>query len=676
MMQTIDEAKVEMDGTVQYILRVVGLSFGNDAEWEETLRFAEAGNFDAIMCFNAHGEMPPHPTLEEIRLRVPLFAERFAEIRERGMAPMLNFFVTLGHGESKPAAGMGHFQPLVDGLGNQPTGCACPLDASFLDYITTAFSLYAAAEADSIWIDDDFRLFGRDGTETLQCFCPLHLEQFARRSGRLYARAELYAKLMQQDKPDRELRNQWFTLQGDSLLQLANQIKEAVVAANSRTGLGIMVVPPFMNYLSGRDLNAEISALQTEALPAPWVRTGGGFYNDERPLDLLDKIVAVADPLPAVVQTPALWCSEIENYPFPVGYKSAKLLQLEMYLNTISVNGLLTFSIHDFYLGMHDPSGNITPMLRATKPYLAAVVQAEQGKVRKGCSFPYHPQLAEVRELKPDKFASKWNLNLARLGITQAPTDASPLLLIGTTANLYTNEEIHELLMQGAVLDAEAYWLLCERGLLAECPIAIRKEAMLSKIQTERIYAEHAPSWLKNKNLAVRWHVSYLEGYTLQALEGAEAWSNLFDAAGNFLSAGVIVTEKPYRLAVVMHSGEPMRELGRQWLMQHVVNYAAKGNYPAMVEGTLNQYPVWWEGKDEALLGLSNFGLESFHQLLLWLPADRQIKSIQRLNRDGIWIQANYSISVHDYQGYRVLLNGDSVPGPLSFETFLVRYLI
>ncbi len=89
----------------------------------------------------------------------------------------------------------------------------------------------------------------------------------------------------------------------------------------------------------------------------------------------------------------------------------------------------------------------------------------------------------------------------------------------------------------------------------------------------------------------------------------------------------------------------------------------------------MNQYPVWWEGEDEALFGLSNFGLESFPQLLLWLPAERQIESIQQLNRGGIWIRANYSISAHAYQGYSVLLNRDSVPGPLSFETFLLRYV-
>jgi len=658
-----------------YILRVVGLFEDDAAGWEATMRFAEEGHFDAVMLFNTHGEMPPHPPPGEIRRRVPLLAARFADIRKRGLSPMLNYFVTLGHGAAKPAAGMAQFQAIVDGFGNMPMGCVCPLDEAFGDYLSEAFGLYAAAGADSIWIDDDFRLYGRDGAETLQCFCPLHLGRFAVRTGRSLSREELYAELMKTDPPDRQLRNDWFAVQGESLLRLAERIRDAVTAASPGTGLGMMVVPPHFQAFSGRDLDAELLALRTAAQPKPWLRTGGGFYNDERPLDLLDKMVGAVDPLPAMVQAPAHWCSEIENYPFPAGYKSARVLELEMYLNTISTGGLLTFSIHDAYLGMHDPSGNVTPMLRAVKPYLREVVRARQGKTRRGASFPYRNDLVQVRELTPAEFGSRWNVNLSRLGIAQAPTDASPLLLVGTTADLYTDEEIGPLLERGAILDAEAYWILRQRGLLADCPIEVRKDADVPIIQSERVVAGFAPDWLRNKRLAVRWHVGYLPGYSLWPMQGAAVWSDLLDTEGNVLSAGVIVADKPCRMAVVLHNGEPMRELGRQWLMQMAVNEVAQGACrPAMVEGALNYYPVWWEGENEALLGLSDFGLESFRELSLWLPADKAVAAIERLGRDGVWKPADYRVSDHPACGFRVLLTGDSVPAPLSFETFRLTY--
>ncbi|SFB39125.1 hypothetical protein SAMN05216312_10714 [Cohnella sp. OV330] len=660
---------------VSYILRVVGLSEGDEEEWARTLDFADAGAFDAVMCFNATGEMPPHPPLGTIRERVPFLARRMADIRARGMSPMLNYFVTLGHGEAKPAAGMDRFQPIVDGLGREPMGCYCPLDESFAAYLAEAFQLHALAGADSLWIDDDFRLYGRDGAETMQCFCPLHIGAFAEQHGETWTREALYERLLRMDAPDRELRARWFRLQGDSLAGLAAKLRDAVAAADPAAGMGLMVVPPFMNGLGGRRLDAEIDALRTPALPDPWVRTGGGFYHDERPLDLLDKIVNAVDPLPAMIGVPARLCGEIENYPFPVGYKSATMLRMEMYLNVVSASGHLTFSIHDFYLGNHDPSGNVLPMLRETKPYLRAVAAAMVGKVRRGASFPYHPRLAEVRALTPEGYASRWNVNLARLGIPQSPSDASPPLLIGTTANLYSDTEAEALLARGAMLDAEAYWILRERGLLTECPITVERRQPGGKIQTERVVCKRAPDWLKGKNLAVRWHVSYLDGYSLEATAGAEDLSLLLDAEGDRLSAGVVVTDRPYRLAVFLHAGEPMRELGRQWLVQEALCRVAEGKLPPMVEGTLNHYPVWWEGGGEAVLGLCNFGLEAFARMTLRLPEGRPIVSVQRLARDGEWTDADYGASPHvSGSGLSLIMHGDSVPRPLSFETFRIRY--
>ncbi|MNH93072.1 hypothetical protein D3C73_456630 [compost metagenome] len=105
-----------------------------------------------------------------------------------------------------------------------------------------------------------------------------------------------------------------------------------------------------------------------------------------------------------------------------------------------------------------------------------------------------------------------------------------------------------------------------------------------------------------------------------------------------------------------------------------MLNYVAQGKYPAMIEGVLNYYPVWWEGGNEDLLGISNFGLEHFPQLTLWLPADKEIASIRQLNRKGEWKQADYILAAHPYQGQRVTLQTTSVPGPLSYETFLFTY--
>jgi len=662
---------------VQYIYRPGWTLLEDESLWRETLDFAEKTGADAIMAFNAHGEMPPHPPLEELPQRVALLADRFAEVRRRGMIPMLNYFVTLGHGEAKPAAGMDHFQPLVDGFGKAVQGCACPLDPVFQQYITRSFTLYAEGlDIESIWIDDDFRLYGREGAETLQCFCPLHLEEFASKAGRRYEREELIGLLLDHQEPQRDLRRQWFEVQGESLVRLAKLLRDAVTAVNSNIALGMMVPPVYYNYFSGRKLDEELHALNAEGR-VPWLRTGGGFYRDERPLDLLDKVIQVADPIPAMLSAPVRLCCEIENYPFVPGLKSAQVLALEMYLNTISTNGLLTLSIHDSFLSMHDITGNVAKIVPAVKPYLRQVAQTAAGKRRRGASLPFPPNLAELGELGSESFISQWNHNLARLGIPQAPTDASPVILTGRVPELFSEEELQKMLERGAILAPETYVQLQELGLLRDCPIQVTTEPFKSKIQTERILTDEAPEWLRGKNLAARWHVTYQTDYTVQALEGSEMWSCLYDTEGVALSCGVAVAEFPYRVAVMTHTGLPMKERGRQWLMQQVIAYLSQGDCPAMVENVLEMYPIWWEDYTEdggeAMLGLCHFGLEGYDTVDLWLPGERSIRLIERLERSGEWTAASCTITAHRSGGQRITLTEASAPKPLSFETFRIR---
>ncbi|MBP1989509.1 hypothetical protein [Paenibacillus eucommiae] len=658
---------------VQYILRP-GLPLLEDERlWQETLQFAKDTQVDAILAFNGHGEMPPHPNEEAIRKIVELLAKRFAEVRAHGMIPMLNYFVTLGHGEAKPAAGMDHFRWIMDGHGNQSVGCPCPLDVSFHEYISKAFAMYAQLDVESIWIDDDFRLFQREGTDTLQCFCEKHMERLAAKLGRRYERHEVYERLVQQ-QADRDFRRTWFEVQGESMRKFTQKLRDTVAEVNPNVGMGVMFCAPYSFQLSGINLNQVMSSLSTENSPRPWLRTGGnGGYRDERPLDLLHKIITVADPIPAMIDVPIRLCCEVENYPFATGIKSARALGLELYLNTISTNGLLTLSVLDNVFGMHDPSGNVVPMLRKLKPYLVQVAAVTKGKVRKGASLSFTAHLTEVQDLTEEGLSPHWNVNLARMGIPQAPTDASPMIFTGRTTELYSDEELKTLLQRGSIMDPESYRSLHERGIVTGEAIQVKAEPFHSKVQTERTLASNAPQWLKDKNLVTRWNVEYNTMNTIQAGHGGEVLSALYDTQGNWISDGVVVAEAPYPIAVVTHNGKPMKDTGRQWIFSQMIQKVTRCNFPVMVEGILELYPVWWEDGDESVLGLCYFGIEEFPQVVLWLPGKRGIVSLEQLGHDGKWKLADYMASDHPDGGIRLTLKGSSVPQHLSFETFRLR---
>ena len=72
----------------------------------------------------------------------------------------------------------------------------CPLDRRFLDYVAKACRTFSALKPDFFMIDDDTRLVW-DGIPG--CFCPLHLEAFAKATGRRWTREALVAAVTAQD---------------------------------------------------------------------------------------------------------------------------------------------------------------------------------------------------------------------------------------------------------------------------------------------------------------------------------------------------------------------------------------------------------------------------------------------------------------------------------------------
>ena len=68
-------------------------------------------------------------------------------------------------------------------------------------------------------VDDDTRLI----TWVNGCYCPLHLEEFGRRTGRKWTRTELVEAIAKDDK----IHEAWDTLLSDSIAPLMERIRSA-----------------------------------------------------------------------------------------------------------------------------------------------------------------------------------------------------------------------------------------------------------------------------------------------------------------------------------------------------------------------------------------------------------------------------------------------------------------
>ncbi len=662
---------------VQYMLRPLLPVLQDDALWASFMAYARSIRADAVMAFSTHLEAN-HPDLDTLRERLPLFAKRFAEVRAAGMSPMVNYYVTMGHAHMLPAEHAQAFTDMVDAQGRKETGCPCPLCPEFRRYIVEAYKLFALLDVDAIWIDDDYRLFGREDTNAFLCFCDRHLEEFGERTGVLYSREEIQAALLKDPQnctaEELQLRQDWRLLQEDVLVELGALLRDASESVNPNIRMGLMTNTLEMMLRNGRHLDAEIRALRTERQPEPYVRIGGASYTDEHLPGILDRCVTF-DAMAAMITEPSRIGSEIEQFPWTIGGKSARGLALELYLLTVSFSPLLTLSINDGFLGFDDVSGNYRKELGPLKDYLQAVTDALTGKTRKGASLPFPNDPAVTAGMNLNEAPlPRFQHALTRIGIPVAPDDRTPTLLTINEATAYAEETITAWLKQGAIVTSEAFYHLCARGIVHDCPIRAEKGDMSQRTTLERITAPHAPDWLRNKDVVSWLYIPLHTNYILSAGEGAEVWSELYDNLGGLQSPGVIVTKQPYPMAVVAHTGDLLKETGRQWLYQHLMSYLTDGEYPAMVEQGVNLYPVWWEGGTEALLGLTNFSLETYPSLQLWIPTRRELARVERLTRAGTWIEADASAAAHPDGGIRLTLHGESVPAPVSFATFRLTF--
>lgn len=143
----------------------------------------------------------------------------------------------------------------------------CPMDIRFLDYISAVCRTFAKEKIDFFMIDDDTRLLwsGIQG-----CFCPLHLAEFSRRTGRSWSREEVVAMLTADvGGKDAEI---WRDVTADSLRRFFRTVRESF--GDSIPGM-LCVCSTRSHGRYTREF-AEILALPGQT---PVVRGGGAPYH-------------------------------------------------------------------------------------------------------------------------------------------------------------------------------------------------------------------------------------------------------------------------------------------------------------------------------------------------------------------------------------------------------------
>ena len=156
------------------------------------------------------------PAFDKAGTYMPVFRRMQERLKgAKGKCGVL-FQATIGHGWTPDSRTPG--QKFV-GRDGQELYIFCPLDDAFIAYLRDQSDKIAATHPDFFMVDDDTRFItGRDG-----CFCPLHLAEMTRRTGRTFTRESLVAAL----EKEPELARTYDRLLEDSIVRVVKTVREA-----------------------------------------------------------------------------------------------------------------------------------------------------------------------------------------------------------------------------------------------------------------------------------------------------------------------------------------------------------------------------------------------------------------------------------------------------------------
>lgn len=144
---------------------------------------------------------------------------------------------TIGHGstllESRDTGEKPKYQRLVNLDGKEMYSTNCPLDKDFQKHLGEQLAKLTDCGTDLLMLDDDYRLSQHGGSPC--CACPLHMAKISKYCGEEVSVEKLnkYAFSGKKNK----YRDAWMKAQGESLEELAAEIRKAVDKVNPKASI-------------------------------------------------------------------------------------------------------------------------------------------------------------------------------------------------------------------------------------------------------------------------------------------------------------------------------------------------------------------------------------------------------------------------------------------------------
>lgn len=606
---------------------------------------------NVILIFNGEEHNVGHIKDEELSLWIDVMKKAKEQFNKVGISVSLNPWMEMGHLDRGRKLQEGqHFQTMVDRNGKVSELVACPLDANWKQYYLHQVETYVKEiKPEVLWIEDDFRLHNHPPLDWGGCFCPLHMEEFAKRIGKEETREEFIANLSKKE-PSIE-RKAWLDFSWECIDELAKEIAETTKRANPSTHIGLMSSTPFQHAMEARNwskLHSDLSpdGIKIDRIHLPAYREEGSkkYYFDFNRISMVNRSFIGDD------------CEiypELENSSFSTFVKDKKFLafQLESAL-PLGLSGMTYNIFAHCGNGVQEEFG-YGPVIKELTPYLNKVKDLHLlPSQMKGILFPfdektvYHTHKEGFLNLIPKDFDIVGHFSSMGYSYKISKDKEfhnETVFLNGENIRNFSKEELLSLFKNNYVfIDGKAAYILQELGLLSL--IHAKKVEYRGKWHEYDAFEMLLNGTYDNmhhyKATSQRRNGDY---YSIIYEDGVNIPSALFDARMNRTGNGVVYTSSffvyPYEIEGTDNTSffMPLRRfLFEKYLLPNIQTEFAY----CLDDGV---YPYLYKQENRYVLFLSNANYNDFDttELKLYNLHPSKIEIIQK---DGKLKEVKYQL--------------------------------
>ena len=428
---------------------------------------------DELWIFISEPSSNGYEPLGEVARKCGIYRQAAAAAKARGLRVGINPWPTFGADDDD---GIVRGQPelpyqgMVGMDGRVSRRVACPVSPEFLEYSRERYRLFAKTGCDFAWVDDDCR-FTHLGGVPFPCFCPRCVAGFE--NGRFRDRESLVAAL---NAPENgELRRAWSAYGAQRLAIFCANVRKAVDEIDPEIGTPFMSVGFSHTTFAGDYIEKCMTALRAKA-----ARPGHGFYWDETPMDMFDKVYEMSRQvnhmIPSVLDDVQY---EEESHPRTPLNKAPGTRLMEMALSVWG--GCTGVAMNHMNLaGGPRPFDYLryeTGLLRRCRGFFDRYLDFAHDLPQSGIWAAYSQWAMSGRKVGPDgwfdnreqseaynanRFVREWPV--FGVPVTADPSHAYATLLQGRLPEVFSDRELSEMLKKPLFLDGEALEVLWERG--------------------------------------------------------------------------------------------------------------------------------------------------------------------------------------------------------------------